>query len=1252
MAVKSDPEMGINSWLEDELYQQYLRDRSSVDDGWKQIFEDAGAQASAQPGAPSRPAPLEVPSEPAPAPSPTARTAAVSPGPDSTPTAGEQLVPLRGAAGRIAANMAASVAIPLATSQRTIAVKVMDENRRIINQHRGLLGKSKVSYTHLIGWAIVQALEGLPALNHAYAEKDGQPYRVIHQRINLGIAVDVAGKDDTRSLMVPNIKNAGELNFQEYVTAFDDLVARARSGRLTPADFQGTTISLTNPGTVGTMSSNPRLMPGQGAIIATGAIDYPAEYRGSADETRAVLGISKVMALSCTYDHRIIQGAESGAFLGKLQSLLDGGDGFYEEIFNHLRMPHMPVRWETDRQPLLPGVGAARHAESAKEVGVIQMINAYRVRGHLVADLDPLGSEPHFHPELDPETYGLTIWDLDREFLTGSLGEAIGGGGSAGTSGAPSGSSGSKPVATLREILETLRDTYCGKIGCEYMNIQVPEQKRWLQHRMEPGKNHWPLELETRLRILRNLIAAEEFEHFLHSRFVGQKRFALEGAETALVILEEILERAAANNVNEVVIGMSHRGRLNLLANVVRKDVKQIFSEFEGEIDPSSTQGSGDVKYHLGATGTRKMESGREIVVSVSPNPSHLEAVDPVVEGIVRPKQDRLGDTARERVIPVLLHGDAAFAGQGVVAETLNLSGLDGYTTGGTIHVIINNQIGFTTLPDESRSTPYSTDVARGVQAPIFHVNGDSPQAAVRVVQIAFDYRQKFKKDVVIDMFCYRRHGHNEGDDPSYTQPILYRKIKEHPSVGTLYSDRLVREGVLTAAEVQAMRKAVAERLSQAYDAVQQRAERYELQELSAVAGDEIGNFCPRTSVNQQVLDRVVRGMTHFPENFHLHPKLRGFVERRREAMAHNGAIDWAFAEALAFGTLVLEGTAVRLSGQDSGRGTFSQRHLAFYDAETGKRLIPLQHISPDQARFDVYDSSLSEYAVLGFEFGYSVADPLTLVIWEAQFGDFANGAQILIDQFISSAESKWGQPTGLVMLLPHGFEGQGPEHSSARIERYLTLCAENNMQVANCTTPAQYFHLLRRQMYGGTDRRGVRKPLVVFTPKSLLRHPRAVSTPRDFSTGGFMEILGEPASAEVTRVVFCSGKIYYDLLAARDERKASHVALVRVEQLYPFAADQAADILARYPATAEVVWAQEEPRNMGPWRFLREWLEPVLEPAHRELRYVGRPESASPATGSGKRHQQEQAEIVNDALTLGAISQTRRVRLVARRKK
>jgi 2-oxoglutarate dehydrogenase E1 component len=1223
MALKSESELGINSWLEDEIYGQYLRDRSAVDERWRDLFEAHGAAPAAAP-------PFSPP--------------AATPARDAA--AGLELEPLRGAAGRIAGNMSASLSIPLAASQRTFAVKVMDENRRIINQHRTLLGRGKVSYTHIIGWAIVKALAEMPALNHAYAEKDGQPFRVTRAQVNLGIAVDVTARDGSRALLVPNIKNAGALDFQAYVTAFDDLVSRARSGKLTTADFQDTTISLTNPGTVGTMASNPRLMPGQGAIIAAGAIDYPAEYRGAAEETRAILGISKVMTLTCTYDHRIIQGAESGLFLGQLQALLDGRGGFYEEIFAHLSMPHQPVRWETDRKPLLPGMTSARTAEIAKQAGIIQLINAYRVRGHLIADLDPLGAEPSYHPELDPETYGLTIWDLDREFLTGSLGDA---------GRAPGNEGGPKPVATLREILDTLRQTYCGKIGCEYMNIQVPEQKRWLQQRMEPEANNWPLAPETRRRILRNLVAGEEFEHFLHSRFIGQKRFALEGAETALAILEEILERAAANRVHEIVVGMAHRGRLNILANVVGKDLKQIFSEFEGELDPASTQGSGDVKYHLGASAVRKAENGREIVVSVSPNPSHLEAVDPVVEGIVRPKQDRLGDAARERVIPLLVHGDAAFAGQGVVAETLNLSQLDGYSTGGTIHLIINNQIGFTTNPDEARSTPYSTDVARGVQAPIFHVNGDDPEAAARVVEIAFDYRQQFKKDVVIDMICYRRHGHNEGDDPSYTQPIMYRKIKQHPSVATLYGDRLAREGVVPAAETQALRQAAAGRLAEAYDAAQKHAERYELQELSAVAGEDIGAFCPRTAVNRPVLERVIRGMTHFPEGFHLHPKLRGFVERRRDALTKGGPVDWAFGEALALGTLVLEGTAIRLSGQDSGRGTFSQRHLAFYDSETGVRYVPLQHISPDQARFDVFDSSLSEYAVLGFEFGYSVADPLSLVIWEAQFGDFANGAQIMIDQFISCAEQKWGQPTGLVMLLPHGFEGQGPEHSSARIERYLTLCAENNMLVANCTTPAQYFHLLRRQMYGGADRRGTRKPLIVFTPKSLLRHPRAVSTLQEFSSGGFLEILGDAAALDpghVSRVVFCSGKIYYDLLAAREERAANHVALVRVEQLYPFAESQATDILARYPASAEVVWAQEEPRNMGPWRFMREAIQPLLDGGGRTILYVGRPESASPATGSGKRHQEEQVAVINDALTPGGISQTRRVRVVARRKK
>jgi multifunctional 2-oxoglutarate metabolism enzyme len=1225
MPESRPPEFGINSWLEDELYQEYLHDRKAVDDSWTKVFESNGGAAPARANGTSAPAPI---SNGVPAP-------AVSEPPPAG--ANQQLIPLRGAAARIAENMNASLSIPLATSQRVIPVKVIDENRRIVNDYRALAGKSKISYTHIIGWAIVKAVQTNPTLNHAYAEKNGEPFRVLHNQINIGIAVDVAAKDGTRSLKVPNIKNAGALDFARYVAAFDDIVVRARSNKLTVQDFEGTTISLTNPGTVGTLGSVPRLMPGQGAIIATGTIDYPAEYHGASDQLRALLGLSKVMTVTCTYDHRVIQGAESGMFLGRLQALLEGQENFYEEVFEHLKVPHKPVHWQTDRPVSMPGGRGAELDEVAKEAAVLQLINAYRVRGHLIADFDPLGSEPTYHAELDPATYGLTIWDLDREFLTGTLMSA---------------EYEPQKVATLREILETLRNTYCGKIGCEYMNIQIPEQKRWLQLRMELTGNRWPLPPDTRRRALQRVIEAEEFEHFLHARFVGHKRFSLEGAESAMVILDEVLDLAANTNVHEAVIGMAHRGRLNMLANIVDKSLVEILSEFEG-IDPDSTQGSGDVKYHLGASGVRKSSSGREIVVSVAFNPSHLEAVDPVAEGIVRPKQDRLGDTARARVIPILIHGDAAFAGQGVVAETLNLSQLEGYTTGGTIHLVINNQIGFTTNPDEARSTPYSTDVARMVQAPIFHVNGDDPEACLRVAQLAYDYRQQFKRDVVIDMFCYRRHGHNEGDDPSYTQPILYRKIRQHPSVAVQYSERLVREEFMDEAQVSEIRAAVSARLNQAYEQAKKKDQPFQVQELSAVDPEEVARPTPHTAVDRATLERVIEGITTFPAEFHVHPKLAGSLRKRREVL--NGApMDWATAETLAFGSLVLEGTPVRLSGQDSGRGTFSQRHLELYDSETGDRFIPLRHLAPNQARFDVFDSSLSEYAVMGFEFGYSVADPLTLVLWEAQFGDFANGAQILIDQFISSAESKWGQPSGLVLLLPHGYEGQGPEHSSARIERFLQLCAENNMQVVNASTPAQYFHVLRRQMHGGSDRRGVRKPLIIFTPKRMLRHPRAVSMLDELMAGTFHEILDDTAGlnpARVTRLLMCTGQVYYDLLAAREERKIEHVAIARLEQMYPFPSSGVQAILSRYPSLAEVVWVQEEPRNMGAWRFVQEQMEPILEPYRRVLRYIGRPESASTSSGSLKRHQEEQAELVESSFAAEIKSPVRK-RRTARRKR
>jgi 2-oxoglutarate dehydrogenase E1 component len=1227
MSVSIDPKLGVNSWLEDELYQQYLHDRGTVDESWKEVFEDGehgNGYAVAVAEAPVAPPPV---STPVPTPIPAAQ-------PLQPPAApGEQLVPLRGVAARIAENMTASLSIPVATSQRTIPVKVIDENRLVINQHRTLHGQAKVSYTHIIAWAIVKALKSSPTLNAAYGEADGQPFRRVRPNVNIGIAVDVAGKDGGRSLTVPNIKNTESMNFDQFANAFDDVVARARSGKLTLADFEGTTISLTNPGTVGTAGSIPRLMAGQGAIIATGVIDFPPEYQGVSEEMRAQIGLSKVMTVTCTYDHRVIQGAQSGAFLGRLQDLLQGEDAFYDHLFADIGVPYHPVQWEPAGHSVAPGFGAGTTTqELARQAAVLQLINAYRVRGHLIADLDPLGRPPFYHAELDPATYGLTIWDRDRQFITGTLFPG-------------------QQTATLRQILERLRRAYCGRIGCEYMNIQHPEQKDWLQARMEPTENAWPLDEATNRRALQQVIEAEEFEQFLHARFVGHKRFSSEGGEAALAILDELLERAANSKVHEAVIGMAHRGRLTVLANIVGKSMVQLFSEFEGDIDPTSIQGSGDVKYHLGASGIRRSAGGNEIVVSVAFNPSHLEAVDPVVEGIVRPKQDRLGDTNRERVIPILIHGDAAFAGQGVVAETLNLSQLDGYTTGGTIHLIINNQIGFTTNPHESRSTPYSTDVARMVQAPIFHVNGDDPKACVRVAQLAFDYRQQFKKDVVIDMFCYRRHGHNEADDPSYTQPILYRKIRQHPSVAELYAKRLIHQGTVTQAEVEQMRQSTKRRLNEVFEQAQQHKEQYEVQELSALPAQPVA-VPLTTAADPAELERVAHGITTFPNDFTVHPKLRNFIEKRREVL--DGApIDWATAETLAFGTLLLEGTPVRLSGQDSARGTFSQRHLEYYDYENGKPYVPLQHLSPKQAPFQVWDSSLSEYAVMGFEFGYSVGDPLTLVIWEAQFGDFANGGQIMIDQFIVAADTKWGQPSGLVLLLPHGYEGQGPEHSSARIERFLQLSAENNIQVCNCTTPAQYFHLLRRQMHGGPDRRGVRKPLIIFTPKSILRSPKAVSKMDELSTGRFQEFVADPViePSKTSRVLLCSGKVYYDLLAGREQRGIQNVAILRVEQLYPFLAPEFYDLLMRYPLTAEVCWVQEEPKNMGPWPFMQEQIQPILGLSKRSLRFIGRAEGASPSAGALKRHQEEQAYIVEEAFAEAPLPKKTR-RLVPKKKK
>jgi len=861
--------------------------------------------------------------------------------------------------------------------------------------------------------------------------------------------------------------------------------------------------------------------------------------------------------------------------------------------------------------PAEPQRGEIEAQLADKHARVLRLIHSYRARGHRIADTDPLGGQSLYFPELDPAHYGFGSDDLDRPYIAGDL---------------PGG-----PVQTLRQILERLRATYCRKVGVEFTHVQDPGRKTWLQRRLEDSSNTTPLSTGERLRILENVSAAELFERFLHTKFVGQKRFSLEGAESLIPLLDTIVEEAPAHGSREIVIGMAHRGRLNVLSNTLRKSLESIFSEFEDIPLIDSPFGSGDVKYHKGYTNDRVVRTGQRVNLWLAANPSHLEAVDPVVEGIARAKQRRTGDLRGESVIPVLIHGDAAFAGQGIVAETLNLSNLAGYSTGGTIHAVVNNQIGFTTTPAEARSTLYATDVAKMIQAPILHVNGDEPEAVVHCVKIAMEWRQRFGQDVVIDMVCYRRHGHNEGDEPSFTQPLLYEKIRNKESVRKLYTEQLLARGILQRADVERIEADLSAQLRQALDRIVTRPPAPNELRVSqpGVARPE-SEADPATAVAVERLAQLAERLAATPPGFAVHPKLVAMLERRRKVVAEDGPIDWGLGEALAFGTLLVEGTSVRLSGQDSCRGTFSHRHAAIVDQKTGEEYVPLAHLSPQQARFEVYDSLLSEAAVLGFEYGHSIADPSTLAIWEAQFGDFANGAQVIIDQFIVSAQVKWQHMSGLVMLLPHGYEGQGPEHSSARIERYLQSCADDNLQIVNCTTPAQYFHVLRRQM-----RRSSRTPLVIFTPKSLLRLPEAMSKPQDFASGGFERLIGDPLAAaapeRVERLILCSGKVYYDLRAERERRlpgATGRVAIARLEQLYPWPEQAVAEIVHRFPRAEQVVFAQEEPANMGAWTFVRERLQGALLPSQK-LAYAGRRESASPAVGSVRIHKEQQAALL-----------------------
>jgi 2-oxoglutarate dehydrogenase E1 component len=1164
---------GPNAWLVEEQHARYLTDPRSVARDWRDFFARFDARASAPPRLQPAERREESPSSPLPA--------------------DVEVAPLTGVATTTARRMDESITVPTATSVRTVPAKLLELNRRLINRRPEAAVRGRVSFTHLIAFAIARAVGAVPAMKRTYAVVDGRPSRLDHAHLNLGIAVDVTRKDGSRILLVPNLKRTETLDFAEFVRAYDETVRRAHEGRLSPDDFAGTTVTVSNPGVVGTVQSVPRLMPSQAAIVGVGAIAYPAEYQSADPDTLAELGISKVVTLTNTYDHRVIQGAESGEFLGRVAKLLLGEHDFYGEVFDALDMPHRPIHWTRDRRPRPDSLEGRE-----KQARVLAFINNYRVRGHLIADLDPLAAvPPPTHPELDPANLGFTIWDLDRRFVTGGL---------AGTR-----------EATLGEIWDVLRDSYTGTLAGEYMHIQDPAQKAWIQQQVE-GRHEEP-SAEDRQTILRELSEAEAFERFLHSRYVGHKRFSLEGAESLIPILIAVLDAAADSGLDEAVLGMAHRGRLNVLANVIGKRYGQIFREFEGNLDPRSVEGTGDVKYHLGASGTHTSARGNRIPIALASNPSHLESVDPVVEGIARAKQDGLEPRDGAPVLPLLIHGEAAFAGQGVVAETLGLSRLPGYETGGTIHVIVNNQLGFTTPPEHGRSSVYASDVAKTVQAPILHVNGDDPEACVRAARLAFAFRQEFRRDIVIDMWCYRRWGHNEADEPSFTQPLLYRRIGSLPSVRTRYAEALVRRGDLTSEEAEQALEAFHDELARAFEETkgeERGVPRIERREPRPAAEVE------PTGVARERLQRVLDAITTIPDGFQAHPKLERWLERRRNALAEDH-VDWATAEALAFGTVVLDGVTMRLTGQDTRRGTFSQRHAVIVDQENGREYLPLQHVGEGQGNAFVYDSPLSEFAAVGFEYGYSIGDPDALVLWEAQFGDFANGAQVIIDQYLAAAEDKWGQPSRLGLLLPHGYEGQGPEHSSARLERFLELAAEGNLEVVVPSTAAQYFHLLRQQAV-----RERRKPLVVLTPKSLLRSAEAASRAKELASGRFAPVLGDPAApAEPRRVVLCQGKLFYDLDAARGERDA--IALIRLERCYPFPVKELERELARAPR-AELVWAQEEPENMGAARFVARNLAAHLGV---DACVVARAESASPATGSLTLHRQQQADLVDRAL-------------------
>ena len=1115
---------------------------------------------------------------------------------------------LRGAAAQLAQYMQQSLTMPTATSFRTLVVSELVARRGQLKA-----AAFKVSFTHILAYAMVQAAKEMPQMACHFEIQGTRQLVVDDGQINLGIAVDVQKRDGSSSLMVPVIVGAQKMDFAAFLEAFNQLIEKARSNSLAPDDLSGANMTLTNPGGIGTVFSVPRLMPGQGTIVAAGALGFPAGFEKAAGQ----IEVEQVMGLTSTYDHRIIQGAESGRFLQMIDQLLCGENDFYQGVFRSLGAEFV----ELESKPLSPSSPAS--PELLKAVyKATSLVRSYRTHGHLAAHLDPLGSQPVGDPSLDPSYMALSQ-ELMQQLPAEVLNLAV-------------------PGQTVAEALPYLRQVYCGAIGYEFEHIAIHQQRDWMRKMVESGQHRNALPDDSKVRLLKRLIAVDCFGRFMHKAYVGQKQFSLEGLDMTVPMIDQAIEKGYQSGGKEVIIGMAHRGRLNVLAHNLGRPYGTIFAEFEGgksvevvqQVTELPDHGTGDVKYHQGYSGSYSLPEGGEIDVHLESNPSHLEFVNPVVLGAARAAQSdhSSNQVTRDRTasVPVVLHGDAAFPGQGVVAETLNLQALAGYQVGGTLHLVQNNQVGFTTDPQDSRSTHWASDMAKGFDVPIIHVNADDPEACIAAINLAMAFRTEFGHDVLVDLVGYRRFGHNESDEPAYTQPGMYEKIKQHQRVVEIYADKLVAEGTVTAQQVEEWTDQTWQEISAEHKQLQELVEEVSPEQLDTTLGifdQQYPDFGESFALvpDAAALKRLSHQLSEVPEDFEINKKLRGQMDKRLEAVEGNGGIDWAQAEALALGSLLEQGIPVRLTGQDSERGTFSHRHMVLHDSRSGQGYSPIQNLPQAKASMELHNSPLSESACLGFEYGYSMELPGALVMWEGQFGDFSNGAQVIIDQFISSGLSKWGESSRLTLLLPHGYEGAGPEHSSARLERFLQLCAEGNMRVANVTTAAQYYHLLRRQATVSQQR-----PLVVMTPKSLLRLPAATSSLEDLTEGYFMPVLDDPAAETslVRRLVLCSGKIYHDMAQTHN----AAVALVRIEQLYPFPEEELKEIIASYPALQEVVWVQEEPRNMGAREFMLPRLQQIL-PEGFELGYIGRPERASPGEGYPAAHRSEQARIVDEAL-------------------